>query len=91
MAAKTNHTEPVSTGYWMFAVFITALPLVNLIAIPVLAFAGSNSTKKNYYRAILAWMIVLLLAHVAFFAFGFGAIFYEHVRQIFAELRPPAA
>ena len=30
----------------------------------VLAFAGENQTRKNYYRAVLAWLLLLIVGGI---------------------------
>lgn len=40
--------------------FVTAIPIVGVVMIFVWAFSGQNESKKNYYRAILAWFAVLI-------------------------------
>ena len=60
----------VSVGSWMLLLFVTAIPVVGQIMILVLAFVGENESRKNYYRAILAWMLVLIAAFVFLFLVG---------------------
>ena len=38
--------------------FVTALPCIGLIMIFVWAFTGDNESRKNYFRAVLAWFCV---------------------------------
>ena len=46
-------------GSWVLTVFLTFIPLVNLIYLLVLAFGGSSSlAKRNFARASLIWMLV---------------------------------
>ena len=45
----------VSVGFWMFAMFVMTLPCIGLIMVIVWAFVGDNESRKNYFRAILAW------------------------------------
>lgn len=46
-------------GGWVLTVFLTMIPLVNIIYLLVLAFGGSFSIgKKNFARATLIWMAV---------------------------------
>ena len=42
----------------MRMMFVTAIPIVGQIMILVWAFTGDNESRKNYYRAILAWLLV---------------------------------
>ena len=63
-----NH---VSFGFWMFALFITALPCIGVIMVIIWAFVGDNESRKNYFRAIIAWFLILLAVWVGIMAFGF--------------------
>ena len=42
----------------MWMMFITAIPIVGWIMILVWAFTGDNESRKNYYKAVLAWILV---------------------------------
>lgn len=56
-AAPQQSTEGL--GSWMLAIFLTMIPLVNIIYLLVLAFGGSVSVaKKNFARATLIWTAV---------------------------------
>jgi heme/copper-type cytochrome/quinol oxidase subunit 2 len=55
----------VSIRFWMFAMLVTAIPVVGWIMILVWAFAGDNESRKNYFKAILAWILLI----IALFAF----------------------
>ena len=48
----------------MFMLLVTALPLIGVIMVIVWAFTGENETRKNYFRAILAWFAVGVVAIV---------------------------
>lgn len=76
---KTNNSE-VSVGYWMMAIFVACFPLVNLVAVPILAFFGGNASKKNFYRALLAWFVIVLLIHVALLAAGVLPVLYGAIK-----------
>ena len=44
----------------MWMMFVTAIPCIGFIMIFVWAFTGDNESRKNYFRAILAWFAVLV-------------------------------
>ena len=44
----------------MWMMFVTALPCIGLIMIFVWAFTGENESRKNYFRAMLAWFAVFV-------------------------------
>ena len=70
MAAGKNKNY-VSVWFWMFALFIMALPCVGFIMVIVWAFVGDNESRKNYFRAILAWMLIGAVLWGGLMAFGF--------------------
>ena len=65
--SNDNDRNYISVGSWMWMMFVTALPCIGLIMILVWAFTGDNESRKNYYRAILAWfaIAVVLIAVLA--------------------------
>ena len=66
-----------SVGSWMLALLLTALPVIGIIYVLVLAFGGSASTSRcNWARAMLLWqLIALIIVVIAFFAVGGPALF----------------
>ncbi len=56
--------KEVSVLYWMLAMFVTSLPVINLIVVPIMAFKSSTPTKRNYYRAIIAWCVLFFLINL---------------------------
>lgn len=66
-----------SVGSWMLALLLTALPVIGIIYVLVLAFGGSASTSRcNWARAMLLWQfIALIIVVIAFFALGGPALF----------------
>jgi hypothetical protein len=49
----------VSFWFWMFALFIMALPCIGIVMIVIWAFVGENESRKNYFRALIAWCLIL--------------------------------
>jgi Na+/melibiose symporter-like transporter len=52
----------MSVGGWMFIMLVAALPVVGWIMVLIWAFSGDNETRKNYFRAILVWILVVTSA-----------------------------
>ncbi len=50
---------PVSVLMWMLLLLLAALPCVGWVMIVVFAFVGENQTRKNCFRAMLAWLLIL--------------------------------
>lgn len=54
-----GNSSPVSLGEWMLTLFLTFIPLVNLIALLVWSFSSSTApSKQNWARATLLWMVI---------------------------------
>ena len=60
----------VSVGSWMFILLVAALPIIGLIMMIVWAITGQNETRKNYFRAIIAWFAVIVGLVVALGVMG---------------------
>ena len=67
-----NDSNYVSVGSWMLMMLVTAIPCIGVIMIVVWAFTGENESRKNYYRAILAWFGILLVLSAVLAAMGRG-------------------
>jgi hypothetical protein len=50
----------VSVGSWMWMMFVTVIPIVGFIMMIIWALTGENESRKNYFRAIFAWILVLV-------------------------------
>ena len=60
----------VSVGSWMFILLVAALPVIGLIMVIVWAITGENETRKNYFRAIIAWFALVVGLVVALAVMG---------------------
>jgi hypothetical protein len=69
----------VSVGTWMWIIFLTAIPIVGVIVILLGAFIGENESRRNYFRAILAWFGVLVGIAVIFILLGSGGDIMKHI------------
>lgn len=49
----------ISIGSWMGMMFVIAIPVVGLLMVLIWAFTGDNESRKNYFRAILSWVLIL--------------------------------
>jgi hypothetical protein len=69
--ANGKNKHYVSFWFWFFALFVTALPCIGLIMVIVWAFVGENESRKNYFRAVIAWSLILFALWMVFMALGF--------------------
>jgi len=66
-----NDNNYISTKRWMLLMLVPSIPIIGWILVLVLAFTGDNQTRKNYFRAILCWIaLVLVLAVLVIFLSG---------------------
>lgn len=60
--------EPAVTfGDWMLTIFLTAVPIVNIVMLLVWAFGqNTNESKKNWAKASLVWLVIAIVAWFVF-------------------------
>jgi hypothetical protein len=44
----------------MFIMLVAAVPVIGWLMVLIWAFSGDNETRKNYFRAILVWIMVVI-------------------------------
>ena len=66
--ADKNH---VSLGFRMFAMFVMAIPCVNVVMIIIWSFAGENESRKNYFRALIVWFLFWAAVWLVLLTLGF--------------------
>ena len=57
--AERRDKNYVSFWFWMLALFLTALPCVGVVFVIIGAFLGDNQSRKNYFRALIAWFLII--------------------------------
>ena len=60
-----NDRNYVSVGFWMLAIFVMAVPCIGWIMAIVWAFSGENESRKNYFKAVLIWLLLIVGLAVA--------------------------
>lgn len=79
--AKEKDKNFVSLGFWIFALFIMAIPCVNVVMMLIWAFAGENETRKNYFKAHLIWVgLFIMLGGTAIILGGALPVIIEFCR-----------
>lgn len=49
----------ISVGHWMLLLLLISLPCVGVILVLVFAFVGENESRKNYFKALIAWFLII--------------------------------
>lgn len=69
--AQHRDQPPVSFWFWFFALFVMALPCIGAVMVVVWAFTGENESRKNYFRALIAWFLILSAVWTVVLLLGF--------------------
>jgi len=66
----------LSVGEWMLTVLFYIIPIVNIIMMAVWAFSSKgNIHRRNLSRALLLWVIIILIAYIVAMAIAGFTIF----------------
>ena len=68
---KGGNKNFVSFWFWMFALFVAALPCIGFIMVIIWAFVGDNESRKNYFRALIVWFLILTALWAGIMVLGF--------------------
>ena len=68
--SRDSDNNYISVGSWMWMMFVTAIPIIGWIMIIVWAFVGDNESRKNYFRAILMWVLLVIMLVVILAVLG---------------------
>lgn len=61
-----------SFWFWMLALFVMAVPCVGVIMIVIWALVGENESRKNFFRAVIAWALIGVVFWMGMMLLGFG-------------------
>lgn len=62
---QDKDSKVLSVGEWMLVIFVYLIPVVNIIVTAIWAFSSNgNVHRRNLSRALLLWVIILLVAYV---------------------------
>ncbi|NLO40937.1 MAG: hypothetical protein GX115_15890 [Ruminiclostridium sp.] len=60
-----SENRTLGVGEWMVTMLFFLLPIVNIVVMAIWAFSSNgNIHRKNFSRACLLWIIILLLGYV---------------------------
>jgi ABC-type nickel/cobalt efflux system permease component RcnA len=74
----------ISVGQWMLWMLLAAIPCVGLVVVLVMAFVGENESRKNYFRALILWFVILvgIFVLIAVVGGGWATIQQEMQRRL---------
>lgn len=67
--------QPMSLGEWIITLIVLGIPCVGFIMMFVWGFGQGNTSRKNYCRAMLIFMVIGIVL---------SAIFYASIAALFA-------
>lgn len=79
--AKGKDKNYVSFWSWMWVMFVVALPCIGVIMVIYWAIVGENETRKNYFRAIIAWFVIFSIITALLATLGFWAVIQPQVLE----------
>ena len=82
-----KNNNPVSVWFWMFAIFVMAVPCVGAVMIVVWAFWGDNESRKNYFRALILWALILAALWTGLFLLGFWPEIFGFIQKQVHEIQ----
>ena len=56
--------QPVSTAYYFWMMLLFTVPVIGLIVCLVTAFSGDDTSRKNFSRAVLIWILVAIVLSI---------------------------
>jgi hypothetical protein len=79
--AKGKNKDYVSFWFWLFALLVVGIPCIGWIMIIVWAFVGTNESRKNYFRALIIWFVVIAAISFALAALGFLPLMEKQIEM----------
>ena len=77
---KGKDKNHISFWFWFFALFVLALPCIGVVMTIIWALAGQNESKKNYFRAIIAWFVILTVVWLVIMLLGFSPLIIKQLQ-----------
>ena len=81
--AKGSDRNYVSIWFWLLAMIVMAIPVVNVIMAIVWAFSGENQSRKNYFRALILMFVFWTILAVLLITAGlipFAVDYFRHLK-----------
>jgi hypothetical protein len=80
MENETSY-KPLSLSEWILTLFLTYIPIINIVMLFVWAFSSeTHPSKANWAKATLIWLFVGLILALVFFGI-FGLTIFSFMRN----------
>jgi uncharacterized membrane protein YqjE len=87
MAKNGKNKNYVSVWFWMFAIFLMALPCIGFVMVIIWAFVGENESRKNYFRALIIWFLILAAIWGSLIAAGLSPLLWQKLLTWLHQIR----
>ncbi len=87
MATNGKNKNYVSVWFWMFAIFVMALPCIGFIMVIIWAFVGENESRKNYFRALIIWFLIFAAIWGSLIAAGLSPLLWQKLQIWLHQIR----
>jgi hypothetical protein len=81
---KKADKSSVTVWNWFLTILVMSIPCIGFIYVICGAFFANNESRKNFFRAHLAWLGVIIAIYASLFAVGFAPDlkkFYDQYRH----------
>lgn len=85
--ATGKNKNYVSFWFWMLVLFVTALPCLGIIMALIFAFIGENESRKNFFKAYLAWALIIFAVWVGMVVIGFSPLIVKELQYWVQQLK----
>ena len=87
MASNGRDKNYVSFWFWFFALFVIVLPCIGVVMILIWAFLGENESRKNYFRALIVWGLIMTFFWVIVAALGLLPLMLNHLQTWLQQIK----
>ena len=85
--ARSNESGEVTVWGWLWRMLVLMLPCIGVVMIFIWAFAGGNETSRNFFRAVLALMLIGVAISAGMMLAGMWPIVEREVLKCIEEVR----
>ena len=66
----TDINSPMTVGRWLITLIVMMIPIVNLVMLLVWAFGSGNECRKNYSKAMLIFILIMIVITILLAVLG---------------------